>query len=305
MPVGYDRDGAVASLYQVGGCPTFAYVYPGGTLQSASIGDLTAAAAGRPRRAAAGRHAGGGRGLMELRRRRAADGLGPGPPAGLGGAPPRRRVPRPRDRLGRGRRPPRPQPRAGPRAACAISPTASTAPTRSTCANGRSPGPTASSSARSGSTPTAPGPRSSSSPSIASTTAPSRAEGLPADALTIAIVETGVALRAFDADRLEGGLCIRDSAPGESLPGRPGELAQGTLAIADEQRPGRRSCSGPPAEGYEVEPESRRLAIVAIQVNGRAADRRRRGALDGRGDARGRRPLSRALTDFWLAAPGW
>jgi hypothetical protein len=43
MPVGYDRDGAVASLYGVGGCPTFAYVYPGGTLQEASIGDLTAA----------------------------------------------------------------------------------------------------------------------------------------------------------------------------------------------------------------------------------------------------------------------
>ncbi len=43
MPVGYDRDGAVGSLYRVGGCPTFAYVYPGGTLQSASIGELTAA----------------------------------------------------------------------------------------------------------------------------------------------------------------------------------------------------------------------------------------------------------------------
>jgi hypothetical protein len=43
LPVGYDRDGAVASLYQVGGCPTFAYVYPGGTLESASIGDLTEA----------------------------------------------------------------------------------------------------------------------------------------------------------------------------------------------------------------------------------------------------------------------
>lgn len=42
MPVGYDRDGAVASLYGVGGCPTFAYVYPGGTLQSASIGVLNA-----------------------------------------------------------------------------------------------------------------------------------------------------------------------------------------------------------------------------------------------------------------------
>ena len=40
VPVGYDRDGAVAGLYRVGGCPTFAYVYPGGTLQDASIGEL-------------------------------------------------------------------------------------------------------------------------------------------------------------------------------------------------------------------------------------------------------------------------
>jgi hypothetical protein len=42
LPVGYDRDGAVGSLYKVGGCPTFAYVYPGGTLESASTGQLTA-----------------------------------------------------------------------------------------------------------------------------------------------------------------------------------------------------------------------------------------------------------------------
>ncbi len=42
MPVGYDRDGAVAGLYRVGVCPTFAYVYPGGTLQDASVGELTA-----------------------------------------------------------------------------------------------------------------------------------------------------------------------------------------------------------------------------------------------------------------------
>jgi hypothetical protein len=42
MPVGYDRDGAVAGLYSVGLCPTFAYVYPGGTLESAGVGELTA-----------------------------------------------------------------------------------------------------------------------------------------------------------------------------------------------------------------------------------------------------------------------
>ncbi len=46
MPVGYDRDGAVGSLYGIGLCPTFAYVYPGGTLQSASIGELTASELG-------------------------------------------------------------------------------------------------------------------------------------------------------------------------------------------------------------------------------------------------------------------
>lgn len=42
MPVGYDRDGAVANLYRVGGCPTFAYAYPGGILRDASIGELDA-----------------------------------------------------------------------------------------------------------------------------------------------------------------------------------------------------------------------------------------------------------------------
>jgi hypothetical protein len=42
MPVGYDRDGAVAALYRVGGCPTFAFAYPGGTLQGAAIGELSA-----------------------------------------------------------------------------------------------------------------------------------------------------------------------------------------------------------------------------------------------------------------------
>lgn len=42
LPVGYDRDGAVAGLYRLGGCPTFAYAYPGGTLESAGFGALTA-----------------------------------------------------------------------------------------------------------------------------------------------------------------------------------------------------------------------------------------------------------------------
>jgi thiol-disulfide isomerase/thioredoxin len=40
LPVGYDRDGAVGSLYGVSGCPTLAYVYPGGTLQATSLGEI-------------------------------------------------------------------------------------------------------------------------------------------------------------------------------------------------------------------------------------------------------------------------
>jgi DNA/RNA-binding domain of Phe-tRNA-synthetase-like protein len=94
-----------------------------------------------------------------------------------------------------------------------------------------------------------------------------KSDGLPADALTVATVETGVALRAFDAERLDGALCIRDSAPGESLAGRPGELAQGTLTIADQRTPVG-LLFGATGEGYAVRPESRRVAVVAIQVNG-------------------------------------
>jgi hypothetical protein len=46
MPVGLDSDGAVGALYRVGLCPTIAYAFPGGTLQSTSVGELTAAQLG-------------------------------------------------------------------------------------------------------------------------------------------------------------------------------------------------------------------------------------------------------------------
>jgi DNA/RNA-binding domain of Phe-tRNA-synthetase-like protein len=94
-----------------------------------------------------------------------------------------------------------------------------------------------------------------------------RSRGLPADALTIAIVETGVALRALDADRIDGPLCIRDTAPGESLPGGPGEIAQGTLVIADGAGPVA-LLFGPAADPQRVEPATRRIAVVATQVKG-------------------------------------
>lgn len=94
-----------------------------------------------------------------------------------------------------------------------------------------------------------------------------KTRGLPADALTIATIETGIALRAFDADRLEGGLCIRDSAPGESLEGRPGELSHGTLVIADERAPAG-LLFGATGDGRNVTRNTRRITIAAIEVDG-------------------------------------
>jgi DNA/RNA-binding domain of Phe-tRNA-synthetase-like protein len=87
------------------------------------------------------------------------------------------------------------------------------------------------------------------------------------DALTIAIVETGVALRAFDADRTEGRLGIRTSAPGEALEGRPGELPSETLVIADELRPVA-LLFGATAEGRGVHPHTDRITLAALCVKG-------------------------------------
>jgi DNA/RNA-binding domain of Phe-tRNA-synthetase-like protein len=91
--------------------------------------------------------------------------------------------------------------------------------------------------------------------------------GLPADALTLATVETGVALRAFDAGRLAGRLCIRDSAPGEALPGKVAELAHGTLIVADEMVPLEPLFGGRGSE-HGVKSGTSRIAIAAVQVKG-------------------------------------
>lgn len=94
-----------------------------------------------------------------------------------------------------------------------------------------------------------------------------KTHGLPADALTIATVETGVALRAFDAERIAGRLCIRESGPGESLPGRAGELPHGTLVIADERAP-RELLFGGDTEADRPGRDTRRVTIAAVQVKG-------------------------------------
>jgi DNA/RNA-binding domain of Phe-tRNA-synthetase-like protein len=57
------------------------------------------------------------------------------------------------------------------------------------------------------------------------------------DALTVAVVETGVAVRAFDADRLEGRPGLRIAIPGEHLHGDRVDLPEGAIVVADERRP--------------------------------------------------------------------
>jgi DNA/RNA-binding domain of Phe-tRNA-synthetase-like protein len=87
------------------------------------------------------------------------------------------------------------------------------------------------------------------------------------DALTIAIIESGVALRAFDAGRVEGRLGIRPSEVGEGLEGRPGALPQGTLVIADEARP-LGLLFGATAAGRGVNPRTASMIVCAVQVKG-------------------------------------
>jgi DNA/RNA-binding domain of Phe-tRNA-synthetase-like protein len=87
------------------------------------------------------------------------------------------------------------------------------------------------------------------------------------DALTIATIESGIALRAFDADRAKGRLGIRTSVEGEPLEGRPGALPTGTLVIADEARP-LALLFGAIASGRGVNPKTERMLLVSIQVKG-------------------------------------
>jgi DNA/RNA-binding domain of Phe-tRNA-synthetase-like protein len=94
-----------------------------------------------------------------------------------------------------------------------------------------------------------------------------RPQNLVDDALTVAVMETGVGMWAFDAARLVGAFELREATEGEPL-GR-GEhrppLPAGRLVIADE--------SGPlavlfeaPAPGAAVTRATRRIALVAVAV---------------------------------------
>jgi len=87
------------------------------------------------------------------------------------------------------------------------------------------------------------------------------------DALTIAMVEVGVALRAFDGDQVEGRVGLRLSAEGEGLEGRVSALPDGTIVIADERRP-LGILFDRTAEGRGVQKGTERVLLVAIGVRG-------------------------------------
>jgi len=87
------------------------------------------------------------------------------------------------------------------------------------------------------------------------------------DAITVALVETGVYVRAFDAAQVQGDLGLRVSVPGERLGGDGLELPGGTLVIADEQR-AIGLIFGDTAPGRGVSPDTRRMALGAVQVPG-------------------------------------
>jgi DNA/RNA-binding domain of Phe-tRNA-synthetase-like protein len=87
------------------------------------------------------------------------------------------------------------------------------------------------------------------------------------DGLTVAIVETGVAVRAFDAAQIQGDLGLRVSQPQEKLGGDGLELPDGTIVLADERHPVA-LVFGDTAPGRGVSADTRRMVLCAIQVPG-------------------------------------
>lgn len=96
-----------------------------------------------------------------------------------------------------------------------------------------------------------------------------RSRNLLDDALIIAVVETGVPVVAFDADRVDGPLGLRLSQPGERLGGDPEgrDLSDRQIVIADELR-SLAVLFGDMAAGRGVSPATTRMRLAAVQVKG-------------------------------------
>ena len=99
-----------------------------------------------------------------------------------------------------------------------------------------------------------------------------RSQGLLEDALTIALVETGVPVWALDAATLDGPLGLRLAADGERLGGAADglDLPAGRIVVADANAP-LAPLFGEPAPGHAVTRRTQQLLLFAVHVAGVSA----------------------------------
>jgi DNA/RNA-binding domain of Phe-tRNA-synthetase-like protein len=95
-----------------------------------------------------------------------------------------------------------------------------------------------------------------------------RSSGLLADALLIALVETGVPVWALNGDLVDaGGLGIRTTVHGERFGTVSQPLAAGRLVVADPNRV-HALLFGPFAPGHGADARTPRIALFAVGVDG-------------------------------------
>jgi DNA/RNA-binding domain of Phe-tRNA-synthetase-like protein len=94
-----------------------------------------------------------------------------------------------------------------------------------------------------------------------------RSRNLLDDALTIATVETGVPVVAFDRDKVELPLGLRLSEDGERLGGDGRPLSARQIVVADPDR-SVAVLFGDIADGRGVHPETSRMLLCTVQVKG-------------------------------------
>ena len=111
-----------------------------------------------------------------------------------------------------------------------------------------------------------------------------RSHDLLEDALTVAVVETGVAVRAFDADRFDGELGLRIAQQGEHLAGDRLDLPDGAIVVADERRP-IGLIFGETGTAASVAPATTANRAVRRAGPGHPGHQHRGGALDRRRDS--------------------
>jgi DNA/RNA-binding domain of Phe-tRNA-synthetase-like protein len=94
-----------------------------------------------------------------------------------------------------------------------------------------------------------------------------RSRNLLDDAITIATFETGVPVIAFDRERVAPPLHLRLATPGETMGEAQRPLSSGQIVIADDKQPVA-VLFADVDPGCGVTPRTRRMLLVAVQVDG-------------------------------------